>query len=68
MSHLAYIVRVMLPDQDDAHTQRLRAVHDQVEGLRLLVEARPDQLYLPDRLTAMDEELADLELHGAPDS
>jgi len=52
----------MLPDQDDAHTQRLRVVRDQVEGLRLLVEARPDQLYLPDRLTAMEEELADLEL------
>ena len=51
----------MLPDQDDAHTQRLRGVRDQVEGLRRRVEAQPDEQYLRDRLEVMEQELADLE-------
>ena len=51
----------MLPDQDNAHTQRLQAVKDQVEGLRIMIEARPDEPYLRERLSVMEQELADLE-------
>ena len=61
VSHLASIVPCMLPSQDDAHTQRLRGVRDQVEGLRRRVEAQPDEQYLRDRLEVMEQELADLE-------
>ncbi len=57
----------MLPSQDDAHTQRLQAVRDQIEGLRRQVEAKPDEQYLRDRLTVMERELADLERASSPD-
>ena len=57
----------MLPSQDDAHTQRLQGVRDQIEGLRRQVEAKPDEQYLRDRLTVMERELADLERESSPD-